>query len=66
MISNSLELNTTYQSKEAAEELVSALTKEIEEQAEAEAEAEKKLQHKRLTLGTTYMRILEAGGHLGC
>ncbi|MEZ2228039.1 hypothetical protein [Microcoleus sp.] len=62
MILTSLESNTTYQSKEAVEELVSALTKEIE----AESETEKKLHQQRFKLGKTYIDILEAGGHLGC
>jgi hypothetical protein len=61
MILNSLELNTTHQSKEAVE-LVSALTKEIE----AQSETEKKLHQQRLKLGKTYIDILETGGHLGC
>jgi hypothetical protein len=65
MIFNSLELNTTHQSNAAVEELVSALKKEIEAQAKSEKRAPN-LQHNRLTLGTTYIRILEAGGHLGC
>ncbi|TAD82867.1 MAG: hypothetical protein EA000_16645 [Oscillatoriales cyanobacterium] len=62
MILNSLELNTTHQSKETVEELVSALTKEIE----AQSETEKKLHQPRFKLGKTYLKILEAGGHLGC
>lgn len=65
MILNSLELNTTYQSNAAVEELVSALTQEIEAQAEI-AKREKEVLGNRLALGTTYMRILENGGHLGC
>lgn len=65
MILNSLELNTTSQSNAAAEELVSALTQEIEAQQEI-TKREKELQGKRLALATTYLRILEAGGHLGC
>ena len=65
MILNSLKLNTTYQSNAAAEELVSALTQEIEAQAEI-TKREKNLQNNRLALGTTYLRILEAGGYLGC
>lgn len=65
MILNSLELNTTYQSNAPAEELVSALTQEIEAQAEIK-KREKNLQNHRLALGTTYLRILEAGGYLGC
>ena len=65
MILNSLELNTTYQSNAAAQELVSALTQEIKAQAEI-TKREKNLQNNRLALGTTYLRILEAGGHLGC
>ncbi|WP_341732947.1 hypothetical protein [Microcoleus sp. EPA2] len=62
MILNSLELNTTHQSKEMVEDLVSALTKEIE----AKSGTEKKLHHQRFKLGKTYIDILEAGGHLGC
>ena len=65
MILNSLELNTTYQSNEAVEELVSALTEEIEAHAEI-AKLEKEVRGNRLALGITYMRILEIGGHLGC
>lgn len=65
MILNSLELNTTYKSNAAVEELVSALTQEIEPQAEIK-KPEKNLQQNRLSLGETYLRILEAGGHLGC
>ena len=65
MILNSLELNTTYQSNAAAEELVSALTQEIEAQADITKRG-KNLQNNRLALGTTYLRILAAGGHLGC
>ena len=65
MILNSLELNTTYQSNAAAAELVSAWTQEIEAPAEV-TKREKNLQNDRLALGTTYLRILEAGGHLGC
>ncbi|WP_223300651.1 hypothetical protein [Phormidium nigroviride] len=60
-----MELNTTYKSDAAIDELVSALTQEIEAQAEIK-KSEKNLQHNRLSLGTTYLRILEAGGHLGC
>ena len=62
---NSLELNTTYQSNAEAEELVSALTQEIEAQAEITKRG-KNLQNNRFALGTAYLRILEAGGHLGC
>lgn len=65
MIPNNLDLNTTDQSNAAVEELVSALTKEIEAQAEF-AKRKKSLQQNRLALGHTYIRILEAGGHLGC
>ncbi|MEG4241858.1 hypothetical protein QUA46_04730 [Microcoleus sp. MON2_D6] len=65
MILNSLELNTTYKSNAAVDELVSALTSEIEARAEIK-KPEKNLQHNRLSLGETYLRILEAGGHLGC
>lgn len=65
MILNSLELNTIYQSNAAVEELAIALTQEIEAHAPI-AKREKNLQHNRLALGITYMRILESGGHLGC
>lgn len=65
MILNSLELNTTYKSNAAVDELVSALTNEIEARAGIK-KTEKNLQHNRLSLGETYLRILEAGGHLGC
>ncbi|MEG4088742.1 hypothetical protein [Microcoleus sp. Pol12B4] len=65
MILNSLELNTTYKSNTAVDELVSALTQEIEAQAEIK-KPEKNLPHNRLSLGETYLRILESGGHLGC
>lgn len=65
MILNSFELNTTYQSNVAVEELVSALTEEIEAHAEI-AKREKEVRGNRLALGITYMRILETGGHLGC
>lgn len=65
MILNSLELNTTNQSNAAVEELVSALTQEVEAKSEI-AKREKNLQNNRLALGTTYLRILESGGHLGC
>ena len=65
MILNSVELNTTYQSNAAAEELVSALTQEIEAQADITKRG-KNLQNNRLALGTTYLRILASGGHLGC
>jgi len=65
MILNSLELNTTYQSNADAEELVSALRQEIEAQAEI-TKRDKNLQNNRLALGTAYLRILEAGGYLGC
>ncbi|MEG4007927.1 hypothetical protein QUA41_02300 [Microcoleus sp. Pol11C1] len=65
MILNSLELNTTYKSNAAVDELVSALTNEIEAQAEIK-KAEKNLQHNRLSLGATYMGILAGGGYLGC
>lgn len=64
MILNSLESNTTYQSNPAADELVSVLTKEIE--AKELAKRAKNLQRDSLGLGKTYLRILEAGGHLGC
>ncbi|MEG4938899.1 hypothetical protein [Microcoleus sp. F4-D5] len=65
MVLNSLELNTTYLSNAAAEERVSELTQEIEAQAEI-TKHNKELQGNRLELGTTYLRILESGGHLGC
>ena len=65
MILNSLELNTTYQSNAGVEELVSALTEELEAHAEI-AKREKEVRGNRLALGITYMRILETGGHLGC
>ncbi|MEG3929274.1 hypothetical protein [Microcoleus sp. D3_18a_C4] len=65
MILNSLELNTTYKSNAAVDELVSALTNEIAAPAEIKKSA-KNLQPNRLSLGETYLRILEAGGHLGC
>ena len=65
MILNSLELNTTYQSNAAVDELVSALTNEIEARAGIR-KPEKNLQQNRLSLGETYLRILESGGHLGC
>lgn len=65
MILNSMELNTTYQSNAAVEELVSALTQEIEAQADI-TKQQKHIQQNRLALGITYTRILEAGGHLGC
>ncbi|WP_333463109.1 hypothetical protein [Microcoleus sp. herbarium7] len=65
MILNSLELNTTYQSNAVVEDLVSALTQEIAAQAEI-TKREKDIQGNRLALGATYLRILEAGGHLGC
>lgn len=65
MIWNSLELNTTYQSNAVVEELVSALTEEIEAQAEI-TKREKYIQGNRLALSATYNRILESGGHLGC
>lgn len=65
MILNSLELNTTYLSNAAAEERVNELTQEIEVQAEI-TKQKKELQGNRSELGTTYLRILESGGHLGC
>ncbi|MEG4985264.1 hypothetical protein QUB08_05730 [Microcoleus sp. BR0-C5] len=65
MILNSLELTTTDKSNAAVDEVVSALTNEIEARAEIK-KPEKNLQHNRLSLGETYLRILEAGGHLGC
>ncbi|MEG3847448.1 hypothetical protein QT971_24975 [Microcoleus sp. herbarium19] len=60
-----MELNTTYQSNAAVEELAIALTQEIAAQAEI-TKREKHIQHNHLALGATYSRILEAGGHLGC
>ncbi|WP_333351964.1 hypothetical protein [Microcoleus sp. N3A4] len=60
-----MELNTTYKSNAAVEERVSELTQEIEAQAEIK-KPEKNLQQNRLSLGETYIRILESGGHLGC
>ncbi|MEG5033012.1 hypothetical protein [Microcoleus sp. AT3-D2] len=65
MILNSLELNTTYKSNAAVDELLSALTKEIAAPEEIN-KTEKNLQQNRLSLGATYMGILAAGGHLGC
>ncbi|MEG4270695.1 MULTISPECIES: hypothetical protein [unclassified Microcoleus] len=65
MILNSLELNTTYKSNAAVDELLSALTKEIAAPAEIK-NPEKNLQKNRLSLGATYLHILESGGHLGC
>jgi hypothetical protein len=65
MILNSLESNITDQSNAAAEELVSALTNEIQAKEEIK-KREKNLQQNRLALGISYIRILEAGGHLGC
>jgi hypothetical protein len=64
MILNSLELNTTYQSNAAVDQLVSVLTKEIEAK-ELEKRA-KNLQRNSLGLGKTYLRILQSGGYLGC
>ncbi|MEG4851248.1 hypothetical protein QUB10_10075 [Microcoleus sp. B5-D4] len=65
MILNSLELTTTDKSNAAVDEVVSALTNEIAARAEIK-KPEKNLQQNRLSLGETYLRILEAGGHLGC
>ncbi|MEG4441056.1 hypothetical protein QUB47_03495 [Microcoleus sp. AT9_B5] len=65
MILNSLEFNTTYKSNAAVDQLVSALTNDIEAPAEIK-KPEKNLQQNRLGLGATYMAILAAGGHLGC
>ena len=65
MILNTLELNSTYKSNAAVDELLSELTKEIAAQAEIK-KTEKNLQQNRLSLGETYLRILESGGHLGC
>lgn len=64
MILNSLELNTTYQSNAAVDQLVSVLTKEIE--AKELVKRSKNLQRNSLGLGKTYLRILQSGGHLGC
>lgn len=63
MILKSLELNTTYQSN-VADELVSVLTKKIE--AQEVEQRQNNLQRNPLALGRTYIRILQAGGHLGC
>ncbi|MEG3837033.1 MULTISPECIES: hypothetical protein [unclassified Microcoleus] len=65
MILNSLELNNIYKSNAAVDELLSALTKEIAAPAEIK-KPEKNLKHNRLSLGETYLHILESGGHLGC
>ncbi|MEG4066779.1 hypothetical protein QUA30_02680 [Microcoleus sp. Pol14C2] len=65
MILNTLELNSTYKSNAAVDELLSELTKEIAAPAEIK-KPEKNLQQNRLSLGETYLRILESGGHLGC
>ncbi len=65
MISNSFKLNTTYQSNAVVEGLVSALINETEAQ-EKIAKQEKNLKRHPLALDHTYIRILEAGGHLGC
>ncbi|MEG4111231.1 MULTISPECIES: hypothetical protein [unclassified Microcoleus] len=65
MILNTLELNSTYKSNAAVDELLSELTKEIAAPAEIK-KTEKNLQQNRLSLGETYLRILESGGHLGC
>ncbi|MEG4055899.1 MULTISPECIES: hypothetical protein [unclassified Microcoleus] len=65
MILNTLELNSTYKSNAAVDELLSELTKEISAPAEIK-KPEKNLQQNRLSLGETYLRILESGGHLGC
>ena len=62
---NSLELNTTDRSNAAVEEIVNPLTNETEAQAEIKKPT-KNLQQNRLSLGEIYLRILEAGGHLGC
>ena len=43
---------------------MSVLTKEIE--AKELAKPAKNLQRNSLGLGKTYLRMLEAGGHLGC
>ncbi|MEG3859722.1 hypothetical protein [Microcoleus sp. herbarium12] len=64
MISNSLELSSTYQRNADADDIVSVLTAEIE--AKEVAQRQKNLQRNPLALGKTYIRILEAGGHLGC
>ncbi|MEG5003034.1 hypothetical protein [Microcoleus sp. B5-D4] len=60
-----MELTTTDKSNAAVDEVVSALTNEIAARAEIK-KPEKNLQQNRLSLGETYLRILEAGGHLGC
>ena len=65
MILSSLELNTTYQSNSAVDELVSVLTKGIEVQ-EGIAKQKKNPQRNSLALGKTYLHILESRGHLGC
>lgn len=65
MILNSLELTTTDKSNAAVDELVSALTNEIAAPTEIKNQ-EKNLQKNRLSLGETYLRILESGGHLSC
>jgi hypothetical protein len=64
MISNSLELSSTYQRNADADDIVSVLTAEIE--AKEVAQRQNNLQRNPLALGKTYIRILEAGGHLGC
>jgi hypothetical protein len=64
MMLNSLESNTNYQSNRAADELLSVLTNEIE--GKELAKRAKNLQRNSLGLGKTYLRILKAGGHLGC
>jgi hypothetical protein len=64
MILNSLESNKTYQSNTAADEFMSVLTKEIE--PKELVKRSKNLQRNSLGLGKTYLRILGAGGHLGC
>ncbi len=65
MSSNSLELSTTYLPNSVLEQLALALTKEMEAPAE-NATRVKKLQRHPFSLGTTYLNILESGGHLGC
>ncbi|MEG5171713.1 hypothetical protein [Microcoleus sp. B3-D7] len=65
MILNTLELNSTYKSNAAVDELRSELRKEIAAPAEIK-KPEKNIQQNRLSLGETYLRILESGGHLGC
>jgi hypothetical protein len=65
MILNSLELNKTYRSNTVINPIVNALKKEISAQEEI-TKWEGVLQRNRLTLGSTYLRMLESGKHLGC